>query len=246
VQREIAGLRESAQQSSWLRLKVQLAANHQGYRAPTAAWRFYVGLPFVDHLMEPTGGPGIPAPAYPYPDFSRAYFTTMKNLTLHEMVITAIALRRYELRHGKPPGSLALLVPDFLAAPPSDLMDGQPLRYRLNSEGSFPWETTAKMKAEIHRRRILIKIGRMNLPGQGVIGSGPGQWRVSGLQSNLSSNGASLGRRCGHRAAFTGYRTPSSAALSQRAGLSLSRPPAIEAKAPPIPEHPNTTSSIHW
>ena len=61
----------------------------------------------------------------------------MKNLTLHEMVITAIALKRYELRHGRPPASLAALVPDFLPAPPSDLMDGQPLRYRLNSDGSF-------------------------------------------------------------------------------------------------------------
>jgi hypothetical protein len=137
VQRDIAVLREAAQQRSWLRLKEQLAANHQGYRAPTAAWRFYVALPFVDRLIEPTGGPGIPAPAYPYADFSRAYFTTMKNLTLHEMVNTAIALKRYELRHGRPPASLAALVPDFLAAPPSDLMDGQPLRYRLNSDGSF-------------------------------------------------------------------------------------------------------------
>ena len=137
VQREIAGLREAAQQSSWLRLKAQMTANRQGYRAPTAAWRFYVGLPFVDHLMEPVGGPAIPAPAYPYPDFSRAYFTTMKNLTRHEMVITAIALKRYELRHGKPAASLAALVPGFLAAPPRDLMDGQPLRYRLSSDGSF-------------------------------------------------------------------------------------------------------------
>jgi hypothetical protein len=87
--------------------------------------------------MEPVGGPGTRAPAYPYPDFSRAYFTTMKNLTLHEMVITAIALKRYELRHGKPPASLAALMPDFLAAPPIDLMDGQPLRYRVRSDGSF-------------------------------------------------------------------------------------------------------------
>ena len=41
--------------------------------------------------------------------------------------------------------------------------------------------------------------------------------RVSRLHSNPSSNGTSLGRRCGHRAAFTGYRTPSPAALSLRA-----------------------------
>jgi hypothetical protein len=137
VQREIVVLREAAQHRSWLRLKEQMAANHQGYRAPTAAWRFYVALPFVDHLMEPVGGPGIPAPAYPYPDFSRAYFTTMKNLTLHEMVITSIALKRYELRHGQLPQSLALLVPEFLAQAPHDFMDGQPLRYRVNGDGSF-------------------------------------------------------------------------------------------------------------
>ena len=41
--------------------------------------------------------------------------------------------------------------------------------------------------------------------------------RMSRLHSNLPFNGVSLGRRCGHRAAFTGYRTPSSAALSLRA-----------------------------
>jgi hypothetical protein len=137
AQQEIAVLREAAQQRSWLRLKEQMTAHRQGYRAPTAAWRFYVALPLVDRLAEPIGGPGIPAPAHPDPDFSRAYFTTMKNLTLHEMVITAIAIKRHELRHGKPPASLTALVPDFLAAAPSDLMDGQPLRYRLNSDGSF-------------------------------------------------------------------------------------------------------------
>ena len=38
--------------------------------------------------------------------------------------------------------------------------------------------------------------------------------RMSWLHFNLSSNSTSLGRRCGHRAAFTGYRTSLSAALS--------------------------------
>ena len=43
----------------------------------------------------------------------------MKNLTLHQMVSAAVALKRYELRHGQLPQSLALLVPEFLAqAPP--------------------------------------------------------------------------------------------------------------------------------
>jgi hypothetical protein len=42
-------------------------------------------------------------------------------------------------------------------------------------------------------------------------------YRMSWLHSHLTSNGTSPGRRCGHRAAFTGYRTSSSAALSLRA-----------------------------
>jgi len=41
--------------------------------------------------------------------------------------------------------------------------------------------------------------------------------RTSTLHSYLPRHRTSLGRRCGHRAAFTGYRTPSSAALSLRA-----------------------------
>ena len=40
---------------------------------------------------------------------------------------------------------------------------------------------------------------------------------TSMFHSNPCRNRTSLGRRCGHRAAFTGYRTSSSAALSLRA-----------------------------
>jgi hypothetical protein len=52
-------------------------------------------------------------------------------------VNTAIALKRYQLRQGKMPTSLTALVPEYLEAVPRDLMDGQPLRYRLNADGSF-------------------------------------------------------------------------------------------------------------
>jgi hypothetical protein len=61
----------------------------------------------------------------------------MKNLTLNQMVTTAIALKRYELRHGRLPQTLATLVPDLLPTLPIDYMDGQPLRYRSSSDGSF-------------------------------------------------------------------------------------------------------------
>jgi hypothetical protein len=57
--------------------------------------------------------------------------------TLRELALTAIALKRYELRHGKPAPNLAALVPEFLPELPRDYMDGKPLRYRLNADGSF-------------------------------------------------------------------------------------------------------------
>src|SRR5437879_4400286 len=57
--------------------------------------------------------------------------------TLRELTVAAVALKRYELRHGKPAPSLAALVPELLPALPRDYMDGQPLRYRLNPDGSF-------------------------------------------------------------------------------------------------------------
>jgi hypothetical protein len=57
--------------------------------------------------------------------------------TTAEIARTAIAIKRYELRHGKLPCSLAALVPEFLPGPPIDYMDGQPLRYCLDSDDGF-------------------------------------------------------------------------------------------------------------
>src|SRR5262249_9707465 len=54
-----------------------------------------------------------------------------------QIVITAIALKRYELRHGSMPVSLNELVPDFFAKPPRDPMDGEPLRYRFKEDGTW-------------------------------------------------------------------------------------------------------------
>src|SRR5581483_956076 len=52
-------------------------------------------------------------------------------------VITAIALKRYELQRHEFPATLNELVPNFLKAVPNDGMDGQPLRYRRNADGRF-------------------------------------------------------------------------------------------------------------
>jgi hypothetical protein len=61
----------------------------------------------------------------------------MRGDTERSIVICAIALKRYLLRHRKFPSSLELLVPEFVSSVPVDYMDGGPLKYRLNSDGSF-------------------------------------------------------------------------------------------------------------
>jgi hypothetical protein len=57
--------------------------------------------------------------------------------TARKVVVAAIALKRYELRHHQLPDKLNQLVPDFLKSVPTDYMDGQPLRYRRNADGTF-------------------------------------------------------------------------------------------------------------
>jgi hypothetical protein len=54
-----------------------------------------------------------------------------------QAVVAAIALKRYQLKHGNYPASLDSLVPEFVSAVPFDPVDGQPLRYRLNPDGTF-------------------------------------------------------------------------------------------------------------
>lgn len=57
--------------------------------------------------------------------------------TRREMTVAAIALKRYQLRHGNRPPSLTALVPEFLPDLPHDFMDGQSLRYRPIDDSNF-------------------------------------------------------------------------------------------------------------
>ena len=54
-----------------------------------------------------------------------------------EMMITAIALKRHQIKYGKYPPNLNSLVPEFISVVPHDSVDGKPLRYRLNTDGTF-------------------------------------------------------------------------------------------------------------
>lgn len=53
------------------------------------------------------------------------------------ILITAIALERFRLKHGSYPNSLDALAPDWLKTVPTDFMNNEPLRYSLRGDGHF-------------------------------------------------------------------------------------------------------------
>ena len=66
-----------------------------------------------------------------------AYKMVIRTEISRRIVVTAIALKRYQLQHGEWPDKLAKLVPQYLLAVPQDAMTGQPLPYHRKSDGTF-------------------------------------------------------------------------------------------------------------
>jgi len=79
------------------------------------------------------------------PDFSDEFGGSLGSVvrkmiqieTARRVVVTAIALKRFQLKHGKLPGTLDELSPEFLGAVPIDPYDGKPLRYHPNADGTY-------------------------------------------------------------------------------------------------------------
>lgn len=70
----------------------------------------------------------------PYYSARTAYFSAHAR---NEQAQLACALERFRLSRHAFPKSLEELVPEFISAIPRDVMDGAPMRYRLNDDGSF-------------------------------------------------------------------------------------------------------------
>jgi hypothetical protein len=67
---------------------------------------------------------------------------------------TAIALERYRLAHEEFPETLDALAPQFMEKIPHDIINGQPLHYRLTSDGQF----------------VLYSVGWNEIDDGGVVG----------------------------------------------------------------------------
>jgi hypothetical protein len=68
---------------------------------------------------------------------SRSVSTTAHNQTAVNQASVACALERYRLALGQYPDALEALVPRFLEKLPRDLIGGQPLKYRRDTDGTF-------------------------------------------------------------------------------------------------------------
>ncbi len=75
--------------------------------------------------------------ALPRSKNERTFRRFFKFETWREMTVAALALELHRRKHERHPDLLGQLVPEFLPAVPMDWMDGKPLRYRLNPDGTY-------------------------------------------------------------------------------------------------------------
>lgn len=71
------------------------------------------------------------------PNWEKASTSLLRYETQRQMALTALALKRYLLRHGRLPADLASLLKEFLPALPLDCMNGRHLRYHKVSDRRF-------------------------------------------------------------------------------------------------------------
>jgi len=71
------------------------------------------------------------------PALSRAAQRSAQMQTFVDAARVACALERYRLANGKLPETLDALTPRFIESIPTDVIDGEPLRYQLKSDGGY-------------------------------------------------------------------------------------------------------------
>jgi hypothetical protein len=91
------------------------------------------------------------------PAFSKVRIACSRASAYVDMVQTACALGRYQKKEGRYPDSLAALVPEYLKQVPLDIINGQPLSYKLTDNDRY----------------TLYSVGLNGVDDQGQISSKP-------------------------------------------------------------------------
>jgi hypothetical protein len=71
------------------------------------------------------------------PNWEKATTSLLRYETHRQMVLTALALKRHQIKNGRLPAELSALVPDLLPALPTDHMNGRRLTYQRLSDHRF-------------------------------------------------------------------------------------------------------------
>lgn len=69
------------------------------------------------------------------PALDRVRYTAQESVAQRDAALAVLAIESHRRAHGKPPESLAELIPSRLPAMPRDPADGEPLRYRRTGDG---------------------------------------------------------------------------------------------------------------
>ncbi len=72
-----------------------------------------------------------------YISMDRGLVTLLFAETRRQQALAAIALERHWLKHGRYPDTLEKLRPEYFPALPLDPINGRPLHYRLNADGTY-------------------------------------------------------------------------------------------------------------
>jgi hypothetical protein len=75
---------------------------------------------------------------------------------------TACALERFRLAHGNYPETLDALAPQFIAALPHDVINGQPLHYRRTDDGKFILYSVGWNETDDGGKVVFTKSGRVD------------------------------------------------------------------------------------
>lgn len=121
MQRTIEAQRRLSQSVAWVQVQAELQTNFtslQSLMSGPSRWRYALA-------------------AIALPNLSKAHEVCVQRETERRLLVTAIALRRFERAHARLPSQLDELLPEFLPSMPADPMSGQPIKYRLRPDGGY-------------------------------------------------------------------------------------------------------------
>lgn len=113
---------------------LELAGGNEQYRE---MWRRSEDVEELVGRDSETFSPSRYQVAMLYPRVSRYVRRSMELEMRHRLLRTACAIELHRREHGAVPHELQDLVPEYLAEVPTDLVDGNPVRYRDELEGAF-------------------------------------------------------------------------------------------------------------